>query len=167
MELARLSRRRLEVIPWERTRRATVRRKTLAMPRITQQIFIYQERWLIKYTRASKNVCLIAHDEGWFARMENNFQDGRKYEGLSLLTTPNHLQNLHLLRYTFVTVTHYSQIHRLIPQHSKQWPEAKAEQIKLSAFLWSLVNTVSGTFLKRKKQFLDGQNSSNFLEDTS
>ena len=39
---------------------------------------------------------------------------------LSLLTTPSHVQNLHLLRYTFVTVTHYSQMHRLIPQHTKQ-----------------------------------------------
>lgn len=114
--------------------------ETLAMTRMTQQTFIDQEKWLIKYMRASKNVCLIAHDEGWFARMGNNFQDGRKYEGLSLLTTPYHLQNLHLLRYTFVTVTHYFQIHRLIPQHTKQWPEAKAEQIKLSAFLWSLVS---------------------------
>ena len=41
-------------------------------------------------------------------------------EGLSLLTTPSHVQNLHLLRYTFDTVTHYSQMHHLIPQHSKQ-----------------------------------------------
>lgn len=139
--------------------------ETLAMTRMTQQTFIDQEKWLIKYMRASKNVCLIAHDEGWFARMGNNFQDGRKYEGLSLLTTPNHLQNLRLLRYTFVTVTHYFQIHRLIPQHTKQWPEAKAEQIKFSAFLWSLVVTVSGTFLNRKKQFLDGHNSSHFLGD--
>ena len=39
-------------------------------------------------------------------------------EELSLLTTPSHVQNLHLLRYT--SVTHYSQMHRLIPQHTKQ-----------------------------------------------
>ena len=64
---------------------------------------------------------------------------------------PNHLQNPHLLRYTLLTVKYIYLFHER--QNNDQKRKRRPQQIFFYSF------RVSRTFLKRKKQFLDGQNS--------
>ena len=64
---------------------------------------------------------------------------------------PNRLQNPHFLRYTLLTVKYTYLFHER--QNNDQKRKRRPHQIFFYSF------RVSRTFLKGKKQFLDGQNS--------
>ena len=64
---------------------------------------------------------------------------------------PNHLKNPHLLRYTLLTVKYTALFHKR--QNNDQNQKRRPHKTFFDSF------RVSRTFLKGKKQFLDGQNS--------
>ena len=82
--------------------------------------------------------------------MAGSTKDGRRRK------LPNRLQNPHLPRYTLLTVkyTVYSTKGKTTTR-----TRSKGFDVKLSHQTFFYSFRVSRTFLKEKKQFLDGQNS--------
>ena len=88
--------------------------------------------------------------------MAGSTKDGRRRK------LPNRLQNPHLPRYTLLTVkyTVYSTKGKTMTRIGSKGFDVK---LRHETFFYSF--RVSRTFLKGKKQFLDGQNAWNYLGD--
>ena len=122
------------------------------------------QSFLQKMSTLSQNQ-IQKDDVEWLTRMSNNQQDGAKYEGSLLSTTP---QSPSVSSVTSQYLFH-SQIHCLIPQNSKQWLESEARLSKSADVTWRhqpffgrLIRSQS----QGKKHFLNGQTSRNCLKDT-